>query len=1725
MGAWVKVTCSSLASSVVKEVKESISQSFASHINLRQPSCEAEFAEILIAPKTLQGMFAYSSSNSILNTVKLNGNQVTANVTVIGVYKSGEFLTEKDLQCETSAPLKITDDCEQVYQDGTESFGSNSTNVTITAHSGKTATLFFRVWYPVETYIITESDELHRINGSFDSNCSNLYEKSKVEIEVVFQAGENLNQTTLLTSLLQNNIFSSNPDIIDLINGGVCIKAIGKSAGTAKLELRQEEGGLVIVELELVVSDTTVSVEDLSLNLHTSLKPMKLKVATAGSQYNENALVEIETDVHYLNTPVAVVADAILSNGHTFELSQEDGLHLTSENDEVITISTTDEIKVRGSGNGLLLKGNWTYNDHCSNSESGASGASGVSSENGESVYSTAEFVIVSLVRISSIEASTEYTKLAVSQHARILNLPNSTSITANIVHADGERVDVTSDARTIFQDSENILVFSQGLVNVSAEFDVMTSSGFSDDSALTNITVQYHSSQVDTNVTIGPIEVVSIVEIRLKSYPHPGWIGAKPINTLRRYSGVSSFQKAQLELVAILNNGDEVEITNASSIHYYLKNTGSEAEINGSVLTVYAAPTIVNITAEVAGLLAETSIEILDEVVTVTNITELDLGIEHTFSEAMNSTAVVKTVGLLFSDLSKIPNLIGENGPIIDGLVYFDSSADDVVNIDSSSGEMTLLQNSYSQVQLSVIAYTDMAVNNSQSLYANLVPAHGDADFGSEIGSPLPDLNLNTPFILPIYINASNTTVGAIELRVTYDDNVLELISRPEPPSNLSYALFESSYNDIDGETSFGILFQSGSEGDARMHVGSLSVNVKSEGPGIISVDVVTLNTYNTTVDDIGSATPRKSAAAQIIFSTVDAAHKMIMIPLAPSLPVRCESPPCSSEQCTAIAGADANGDCVFDLLDALATLQQSAIGNLSSISKLQAMDADKNGRISTVDAQLLAKANFDNYPFITDINVQLIDLDCTLTVNMTLGRKTGAAVQKNTYIIFGLFHTSLDFQAQYDATTFSIGFKQVTLDLPEGAYGGWIAPEYLGNGIYGIRTEFNTISQVGIGFVAVYGDTRDIQSRYVTVIGKPTPPVEFKQLVLNISGSQLPRFNISLVDGFNAQTSFNNNFSDLLCYNIYPPVIQQENPYSTSRPEDIAINSTVMTVNATDSDYPLSSGQLSYTLKNLTQPGTLTINSVTGELYVSGALDYEQYTEIRVTVVVTDQGPHIPAQKSSTLDIVLLVNDTNDNPPVPEQSFYAINISEGMAAPSGSLLNISVNDNDTSLQFRYFHFVITNGDDPSLPKFNIGLTNGQLALASMLDREGQDFYNLTVQITDTLSSAHSLTATTYIEVTIDDINDNKPEFSSLTVATITENNIIGDSFYQANAIDIDLDANSEITYSIERIAEADNSGNVYLPLKLHNNLFSIDPTTGTVTANTVLDREGLHSFRMNITATDKGTELHTSILDLWVQVCELNDNAPQFNSSEGYIFFISENTPKGTIVGTQLRMLSSDSDHGAFCVQDTNNVQDNVIEYELENSDGIVIFTVRESGEIVVIGDIDYEKTQEATLRIKAFDLGEPPLETSTTVTINILDLNDNAPVFNQLRYEASVPDNATVGTRLEVMIIVTDKDSGKNGAFDVSLSGIGARDFEIDETGFVRVNQPPNKGILSSYHLTISAVDRGSPSLNSTAYLLINVVDGNVDPSWTVIIIVPIFIIIVMAILCLLLFICCR
>ena len=91
--------------------------------------------------------------------------------------------------------------------------------------------------------------------------------------------------------------------------------------------------------------------------------------------------------------------------------------------------------------------------------------------------------------------------------------------------------------------------------------------------------------------------------------------------------------RKPIYNLLLFCNNGEQIDITDASALQYSIKNDISVAEINGSVLTVNTDNVVVNITAEVAGFSANTSIEVLNEVVMISNITHFDVGIGDTFS------------------------------------------------------------------------------------------------------------------------------------------------------------------------------------------------------------------------------------------------------------------------------------------------------------------------------------------------------------------------------------------------------------------------------------------------------------------------------------------------------------------------------------------------------------------------------------------------------------------------------------------------------------------------------------------------------------------------------------------------------------------------------------------------------------------------------------------------------------------------------------------------------------------------------------------------------------------------------------------------------------------------------------------------------------------------------------------------------------------------------------
>lgn len=151
----------------------------------------------------------------------------------------------------------------------------------------------------------------------------------------------------------------------------------------------------------------------------------------------------------------------------------------------------------------------------------------------------------------------------------------------------------------------------------------------------------------------------------------------------------------------------------------------------------------------------------------------------------------------------------------------------------------------------------------------------------------------------------------------------------------------------------------------------------------------------------------------------------------------------------------------------------------------------------------------------------------------------------------------------------------------------------------------------------------------------------------------------------------------------------------------------------------------------------------------------------------------------------------------------------------------------------------------------------------------------------------------------------------------------------------------------------------------------------------------------------------------------------------------------------------------------------------------------------DLQINGFLDRETVAAYSLVIEALDGGSPPLRGEMTVNITIQDVNDNQPIFNQSRYFATVPENATVGTTV-LRVSATDDDSGDNGQVEYSINRRQSdRDvmFRIDaSTGIISVNKPLDFETKELHELVIVARDHGLQPLETTAFVSIKVTDVN-------------------------------
>ncbi|KAK1798051.1 hypothetical protein P4O66_000550 [Electrophorus voltai] len=274
----------------------------------------------------------------------------------------------------------------------------------------------------------------------------------------------------------------------------------------------------------------------------------------------------------------------------------------------------------------------------------------------------------------------------------------------------------------------------------------------------------------------------------------------------------------------------------------------------------------------------------------------------------------------------------------------------------------------------------------------------------------------------------------------------------------------------------------------------------------------------------------------------------------------------------------------------------------------------------------------------------------------------------------------------------------------------------------------------------------------------------------------------------------------------------------------------------------------------------------------------------------------------------------------------------------------------------------------------------------------------------------------------------------------------------------------NALVTYTI--ISGADDS-------------FRVDPESGDLIATKRLDRERRSKYSLLVRADD-GQQ--SSDVRVNITVSDVNDHAPKFSRSV-YTFDIPEDTTPGSIVAA---ILASDSDSG------TNGE----ITYSLEDDPDDATFILNPvTGVFNVSQPLDFEAQQYYVLSVRAADGGGQA--SSVRVYFNVLDVNDNRPVFNATSYSASVLENLSPGTSV-LTVAASDADNGPNALLAYGIASGDPQDqFGITPYGVLQTRKVLDREARSFYNLVVTVSDQApppAPRFTSSAQVSIILLDVN-------------------------------
>ncbi|XP_029556872.1 protocadherin alpha-C2-like isoform X1 [Salmo trutta] len=482
--------------------------------------------------------------------------------------------------------------------------------------------------------------------------------------------------------------------------------------------------------------------------------------------------------------------------------------------------------------------------------------------------------------------------------------------------------------------------------------------------------------------------------------------------------------------------------------------------------------------------------------------------------------------------------------------------------------------------------------------------------------------------------------------------------------------------------------------------------------------------------------------------------------------------------------------------------------------------------------------------------------------------------------------------------------------------------------------------------------------------------------------------------------------------------------------------------------------------------------VNPQNGKLLVNERIDRETLCDLSSTCLI-----HLEVlveNPSEVHNVEVEIVDANDNAPQFPSDEYQLEIAEsalpGSRFPIENALDPDVGSNSVRL-YRLSpneHFAL-DSNKPSLNSKNI-----ELVLKKPLDRELAPYHQFILTAAD--GGTPAKTGSALINVRVLDTNDNVPVFdSSVYKVKLLENSPKDTLVIKLNATDHDEGTNGEVYYSFSS----------YTPERVRQ-MFSMDSNTGEIRVRSIVDYEETNSYEMYIQAMDKGPGAVAAHCKVVVEVVDVNDNVPEIVLSS-----LSSPVREDARADTVVALISvTDRDSGA-------NKQVNL---EIPPGLPFKIKSFRNYYTLVTSAFLDRETTAAYNVTLSATDGGTPPLSSQKTIQVDVADVNDNPPRFEQTSYTVYVTENNAPGASL---CTVKAQDSDVNENARITYTVLNDNNHGIPVTSYVSVKADTGEAYalrafdyesLREFHFQVKAQDGGIPPLSRVATVYIYIMDQN-------------------------------